>query len=296
MLPASGEEQVSWARPGLACRAAAIFQVLRPPHWLKNGFVLAPLIFSRSFHNPELLLAAVWATVAFCLASSTVYVWNDLWDASQDRRHTEKRHRPIADGRLSTAGAALLILLLLALLSLPLLRAPAAAPPLFWFVALNTAYTLALKQLPWVDITVLAAGFLLRVYAGAAAIHVTLSVWMLTATIALAFFLAALKRYSELMSHGDAARPALACYRPLHLRWAALAAGAAALGCYTLFIALVRTALLPTMLPVVFGVGRYYWLVMHRSGGGSPLLLIARDPLLLLATLGWAAGSVMALW
>jgi 4-hydroxybenzoate polyprenyltransferase len=296
MLPASGGNQVGLARPGLASRAAAIFQVLRPPHWLKNGFVFAPLIFSRSFHNPELLLAAVWAAVAFCLASSAVYVWNDLWDASEDRRHADKRYRPIADGRLSPAGAAVLILILLALLPVPLLRAPAAAPALLCFLALNAAYTLALKRLPWVDITVLAAGFLLRVQAGAAAIHVTLSVWMLTATIALAFFLAALKRYSELESHGDAARPALASYRPLHLRWAALAAGAAALGCYGLFIALVRKALLPTMVPVVFGVGRYYWLVTRRSGGGSTLLLIARDPWLLLATLVWAAGSVLALW
>ena len=277
-------------------RAAAILPVLRPSHWLKNGFVLAPLIFSRSFHNTESVLAAAWAAVAFCLASSAVYVFNDLRDAPQDRRHAAKQRRPIADGSLSPAGAAFLILFLLALLPLPLLCAPAAAPDVLWFLELNAGYTLALKQLPWVDIAVLAAGFLIRVHAGAAAIHVNLSVWMLTATITLAFFLASLKRYSELESHGDSARPTLAWYRPLHLRWAALVSGAAALACYALFIALARKALLPTMFPVVFGMARYYWLVTRQRGGDSPLLLIARDPYLLLATLAWAGGSVIALW
>jgi 4-hydroxybenzoate polyprenyltransferase len=276
--------------------AGAVVRLLRPPHWLKNGFVLAALIFSRSFHDGARVRAALWAAVAFSLAASAVYIFNDLWDAASDRRHPHKRHRPLAAGEVSVRLAVAALAVLCLLLAGAVLLAPAIAGHVAAYLALGAAYTLLLKHVPWLDLLALAAGFFLRVDAGAAAIGVRLSAWMLTATLALAFFLAALKRYSELASHGDGARPALAGYRASHLLRAVWASGAAALGCYALFVVVARHALAPTLAPVAFGMARYYWLVVHREGGDSPLWLIARDPWLLLAAAVWAAASIIGLW
>jgi 4-hydroxybenzoate polyprenyltransferase len=274
----------------------AVLRLLRPAHWLKNGFVLAALIFSRSFHDGARVRAAVWAAVVFSLAASAVYIFNDLWDTSADRRHPAKRHRPLAAGEVSVRRAVAALAALCVLLAGAVLLEPAIAGQVAAYLALGAAYTLLLKHVPWLDLLALAAGFFLRVDAGAAAIGVRLSAWMLTATLALAFFLAALKRYSELASHGGGARPALAGYRALDLRRAAWASGAAALGCYALFVVMARHALAPTLAPVAFGMARYYWLAVAREGGDSPLGLIARDPWLLLAGAVWAAASIIGLW
>ena len=276
--------------------ARAVARLLRPPHWLKNGFVLAALIFSRSFHDGTRVRAALWAAVAFSLAASAVYVFNDLWDAPSDRLHPHKRHRPLAAGEVSAGLAVAVLAALCLLLAGALLLAPAVAGHVAAYMALGAAYTLLLKHVPWLDLIVLAAGFFLRVDAGAAAIGVRLSAWMLSATLALAFFLAALKRYSELASYGDGARPALAGYSAAHLRLAVWASGAAALGCYALFVAVARHSLAPTLAPVAIGLARYYWLAVHGEGGDSPLWLIARDPWLLLAGAAWAAASIIGLW
>jgi len=276
--------------------AGAVVRLLRPPHWLKNGFVLAALIFSRSFHDGARVRAALWAAVAFSLAASAVYIFNDLWDAASDRRHPHKRHRPLAAGEISVRLAVVVLAVLCLLMAGAVLLVPAIAGHVAAYLALSAAYTLWLKHVPWLDIVALAAGFFLRVDAGAAAIDVRLSAWMLTATVALALFLAALKRYSELASHGDGARPALAGYRASHLRQAVWASGAAALGCYALFVVVARHALAPTLAPVALGMARYYWLVVHREGGDSPFRLIAHDPWLLLAAAVWVAASIIGLW
>jgi decaprenyl-phosphate phosphoribosyltransferase len=276
--------------------AGAVVRLLRPPHWLKNGFVLAALIFSRSFHDGARVRAALWAAVAFSLAASAVYIFNDLWDAASDRRHPHKRHRPLAAGEISVRLAVVVLAVLCLLLAGAVLLVPAIAGHVAAYLALGAAYTLWLKHVPWLDIVALAAGFFLRVDAGAAAIDVRLSAWMLTATVALALFLAALKRYSELASHGDGARPALAGYRASHLRRAVWVSGAAALGCYALFVVVARHALAPTLAPVALGMARYYWLVVHREGGDSPFRLIAHDPWLLLAAAVWVAASIIGLW
>lgn len=286
----------SAAAPSFRGRAAAVLLAMRPVHWLKNCFVLAPLLFSRSFHEPGSVEAALWAFLAFCFAASAVYVWNDLRDVSSDRLHALKRHRPLASGALDASWAWPLMALLGAAALAVVTHVPAAAPHLGAYVAINAAYSLGLKRIPWVDLAMLTSGFVLRVYAGAAAIDVELSGWMATATFTLALYLAAWKRHAELLHHGASVRPALAHYRPSQLRTVAMIAGLAALGCYVLFIALVRPMLWPTLVPVAAGLPRYGWLALRRGGGDSPFALIVRDPLLLLATFLWAGGTLAALW
>jgi 4-hydroxybenzoate polyprenyltransferase len=273
----------------------AVIRLLRPSHWVKNLFVLAALVFSRSYHDPARVGAALWAAVVFSLAASAVYVFNDLRDAAGDRRHVSKRLRPIASGEVSESAARRILLVLLAATALALVPLPAIARHVAAYVLLNIAYSLWLKRVPWLDLLTLTAGFSLRVDAGAAAVDVPLSSWMLSASLALAFFMATLKRYSELASHGDDARPVLSVYSAKHLRWAAWAGGAAAIGSYTLFVLFVRPFLVPTLAPVILGTVRYYWLVVHREGGDSPLTLILRDPWLMVTIVVWALSCLMGL-
>lgn len=284
------------AEPSFWSSLASLPQAMRPMHWLKNGFVLASLLYSRAFHDPGAVVAASWTFAAFCLLASACYLWNDYWDVAADRKHGGKRLRPLASGAMASrlvlpfAGA------LTVAAAVALLRAPGAIPYAAAYIFVNLLYSAGLKHFPWVDLLLLTSGYVLRVLAGAAAIHVQPTAWMLSATFALALYLASLKRYAELSLYGDSARAALAKYRPQSLRMTAYLAGALALGCYVAFTAWVRPVLLLTLPAVTAGLLRYGWLVLHRKGGDSPFLLIGRDPWLILVTASWLAGTMVALW
>ena len=205
---------------------AALIASLRPRQWVKNFFVLAPLVFSKHLVDPLFALRAGIAMLIFCALSGAVYAFNDVHDIDDDRRHPLKRYRPIAAGELSTRRALWLSGCLVALalggaaLMNPLLLAVAAA-----YVVNNLAYSLWLKKIAFVDVLLISVGFLLRVLGGAYAIHVPISVWLLACTGLLAAFLGFGKRAHELLSarrlERDAAatRPALRGYDPstLHL-------------------------------------------------------------------------------
>ena len=284
------------AEPSAWSSLTSLPRAMRPLHWLKNGFVLAPLLFSRSFHDAAAVAAAAWTLLAFCLLASACYLWNDYWDVAADRRHNDKRLRPLASGALGSRFALSFAALLAVLGALALLPVPEALPYAAAYIAVNLLYSTGLKHFPWLDLLLLTAGYLLRVLAGAAAIQVHPTAWMLSATFALALYMASLKRYAELSLHGASARAALTKYRPESLRTTAYLAGAAALGCYVTFTAWVRPVLLLTVPAVVAGVFRYGWLVLHRQGGDSPFLLIGRDPWLILLTASWLLGTILAFW
>ncbi len=165
-------------------RVEAFARLLRPRQWVKNGFVLAPLIFSGLVFDSRAVAAAALAFLLFCVAASAGYVINDMVDARADALHPVKsRTRPLASGALSMSDARIV----LAMLVVPLVAAFAwsveTAAVAAGYLALNIAYSLRLKRVPVVDIFVLAAGFVLRVYAGAAAIAVPVSSWTLITTL-----------------------------------------------------------------------------------------------------------------
>jgi len=200
----------------------AWWQIIRPRQWVKNLFVLAPLLFARKLFEQLLLVEALAATAIFCLLSSSVYMFNDVVDAESDRHHPQKRHRPVAAGvlpprRVLPAAAALAAL---GLLAAWLLR-PAFALAALAYLLLNLLYTLVLKRYAFVDVAVIAGGFVLRVVAGAEAIDVAISRWLVVCTFCLACLLGLGKRRHELSSGGGAGnngRRSLAGYRmqPLH--------------------------------------------------------------------------------
>jgi 4-hydroxybenzoate polyprenyltransferase len=285
------------AIPGVTTGPWPVVSLLRPRDWIKNGFVLAPLIFSSSFTQPGAVQSALVATVLFCLASSAAYVFNDLQDLEADRRHPEKRlKRPLASGRVSPRQAWLVLLGLWSAVLLAGLWSVPVAGVLAGYIALNVAYSLKLKHVPVVDLFTVAAGFGLRVLAGAVAIGVLPTSWMATTTLCLALYLAAVKRRDELVRSGDGARGVLSRYTvPLLDRFAERAAVAAVVF-YALFVITVRPQLGVTVPVVLFGIYRYSYIVDRAAGGESPTDALWRDLPLILTVLVWVALCAVRLW
>lgn len=295
---ASGAGWTERAVPAAPAGAAALLQLLRPRQWVKNAFVLAPLVFAAAFTAGPAVAAALAATALFCVASSATYVLNDLRDAPADRLHPTKRHsRPIAAGTVSPTQAKALAAALYATLALGALGLPpAAAAGLAAYVAINVAYTLRLKAVPVVDLFCIAAGFVLRVWVGAAAIGVPLSSWMATTTLCLALYLAAIKRRQELAGTAAATRAVLSQYTPALLDRYAQMAGMGAMVFYALFTMTVRPALGATVPVVLFGLFRYAYLVERYEVGESPTDVLWADGPLAATIAVWGGLSLYLLW
>jgi 4-hydroxybenzoate polyprenyltransferase len=179
----------------------AMIKVVRPTHWVKNMSLFAALIFTGTLFIPSYFITVVLAFFSFSFAASASYILNDVLDADRDRLHPIKKNRPVAAGVLPiqlalTEGLILVVFALMLAYELNYLFFVA----LLVYVVLQIAYSLFLKNLPVIDILVIASGFILRVYAGAFVINAHLSVWFLLCVISAALFLAAGKRRAELNS------------------------------------------------------------------------------------------------
>ena len=187
------ENKKFWLIPWYILRAS------RPVHWVKNLALFAPLIFTGDLYRIPLFSAVLWAFASFNLATSATYIFNDILDAPADRLHPIKKHRPIAAGVLplpiaitAAAGLALTSYLLAAKLN------PILAITILAYLTLQAIYSLGIKNFAIIDILVIAAGFVIRIYSGAFVINAHLSVWFLLCVISVALFLASGKRRAEL--------------------------------------------------------------------------------------------------
>jgi 4-hydroxybenzoate polyprenyltransferase len=190
-----------------------LFRLMRPKQWVKNIFVLAPLIFSGEFLRPESIKTSLLAFALFCVASSATYIVNDVHDIERDRRHPKKSlTRPLAAGKVSVMAALILLSVLLLMLIFGGLVLPKAVAVIAAYLALNAAYSFVLKHEPVIDIFTIAIGFVLRVLAGAVALEVPLSSWMFVTTLCLALYLASVKRKQELTQRGTEGREVLEKY------------------------------------------------------------------------------------
>jgi 4-hydroxybenzoate polyprenyltransferase len=189
----------------------AYWTALRPHQWIKNVLIFVPLAAAHGLYDRQRLLACLAAFAAFCMGASSGYLFNDLLDLPEDRRGAQTVSRPLASGAITAAGA---VALQLALLAAALVIAFRLDAGLLWILAayyfMMSAYTLALKRVVILDVLILAAGYSLRIAAGAAISHVVPSTWLIAFCGALFMSLALLKRYVELMTMkaaaGEAAR------------------------------------------------------------------------------------------
>ncbi|MGH7392106.1 MAG: decaprenyl-phosphate phosphoribosyltransferase [Candidatus Rokuibacteriota bacterium] len=285
---------------------AAVWLSLRPRQWVKNLFVFAALVFGQKLLTPA-IGPALAAFAIFCALSGAVYLLNDVADRDRDRLHPLKRRRPIASGRLP-AGVAVAVAVVLALAGV---LASAAidrrlAAVAVAYAALLVAYSLWLKHLVIVDVIVVAVGFVLRAVAGAVAIDVEISGWLLICTILIALFLALGKRRHEYLALGGEAarhRPILAEYSAGLLDQMIAVVTASTVTAYALYtmspetVAKFHTQLLPATLPfVLYGIFRYLYLLYRKQMGGNPSELFLNDPPLLINTLLWMAAVVVIIY
>ena len=276
--------------------AVALFTLLRPHQWIKNGFVAAPLLFTPAAVSVSSVATVAAGFASFCLLSSAAYVINDYIDREADRQHPEKRDRPLAAGKISTAQAAgVLAVLIVVGFSV----AATLGPPFLWFVAgyvaLNLAYSLKLRQVEILDVLIIAIGFVLRVYSGAVLIEVVPSAWILICTGLLGLFLALAKRRDDLERQlGTDHRASLKGYSKEFLDTAITVVLAALLVAYMIYttdsqvIARLGTSQIYLTTPfVVAGVLRYLQITLVEKRSGSPTRLLFQDQFLRLTILGW---------
>lgn len=283
-------------------------RLLRPHQWMKNGFVLAGLLFGHVWMDHELVLRALAATFAFCLLSSSVYIFNDLIDREQDRLHPQKRHRPLASGTLSVPFA---LGLLAACLSLSLYLVFCVVGQSHWvfltYLCVNIAYTLRLKHIVILDVFLISAGFMLRLLAGTLAIGIPPSQWLLLCGLMLTLFLGFAKRRAELNAlrtdEGGAKthRRVLEYYSPALLDQLITIAAACTVLSYSLYTVSNETAALHgghlwvTVPFVLYGMFRYLYLLHRRGGGGDAAEALLHDRHLILAVVGWLITTLTLL-
>jgi 4-hydroxybenzoate polyprenyltransferase len=289
----------------------AWIRALRPRQWPKNAVVLAAFFFAlgdpTQHVTPRMLARALAAAGLFCLASSAVYLLNDLHDRERDRLHPVKRRRPIASGALAPRDVVVVALALgaVALGGGAALSSGFAQAVAAYFV-MQAAYTLLLKQVPLVDVLVIAAGFVIRAVAGARAIGAGISAWLLLCAFLLALFLALCKRRGEKRlspAEETESRPALAGYGEKLLDQLIAIVAAATISCYAIYtlwpdtVAKFQTHGLVCTTPfVLFGLFRYLDLVYRHDLGDEPELVLLTDlPTLINLALYGAAVLVVLL-
>ena len=284
----------------------ALFVSLRPHQWLKNLVVLAALVFSKHLFEADAAAQAALAFAVFCALAGAVYLVNDLADLERDRLHPAKRTRPLASGELPPGLArAAAALLFVGALAASWTLGPAFVLCALAYPALGVAYSLALKHVVILDVLAVALGFVLRAVAGAVAIGVHFSPWLLVCTLLLALFLALAKRRHELVTLEDAAahRQILAEYSPYLLDQMIAVVTASCLTAYAFYtlapetVEKYRTERLALTIPfVIYGIFRYLYLVHHRGEGGSPGDVLLTDRPLLVAVALCAAAMVLIVY
>jgi len=285
----------------------ALLLTLRPEQWTKNLLVFAGVMFGGHLLDGTALVHAVGAFVAFCALSSTVYIFNDLADREADTQHPLKCMRPIAAGDLSpTVAIAAGVVLAGAALTGATVMSPQLGLVAAVYLALLLLYSAALKHLVIVDVLVIAGGFVLRAVAGAVAIDVPISHWLLICTTLLALFLALSKRRHELTLLGNGAighRRILEEYSPYLLDQMIAVVTASTLVAYTLYTtdaattSRLGTSRLGLTIPfVLYGIFRYLYLIHQKRGGGNPSTMLVTDRPLLACVALWALSVAVILY
>lgn len=282
----------------------ALLIEMRPRQWTKNLVIFVPLLFSLNLGKPGEALDALLAFVLFCMISGGVYIANDLRDLHRDRLHDGRSRRPLAAGQLSPRLATGVAGALVALgLAGSMLLDPWFGLIAFSYILLQVAYTFGLKHEVVLDVMTIAAGFVLRVTAGAVAVHVAVSPWLLTCALFLALFLGLAKRRQELLATPDDLdhRPVLVKYTAEFLDQAIGAITAATIAMYSIYTfqsqaGAERPYLMLTIPFVVYGLLRYLYLMHVRELGHSPEEVLLSDVPLIIDLGLWTAVVIAVLY
>src|SRR3954454_11827619 len=285
-------------------QAMALLVAMRAPEWIKNVLVFAGLLFSQKLDQGPQVVDATITFIAFCAISSAGYLVNDLRDAPLDRRHPEKRHRPIASGELSerVAGVAAVALAVIGIaISFAWVEAGVAGLVALYGV-ITVAYSLILKRLVIIDVMTIASLFILRVVAGAVAVEAHASEWLLLCTAMLALFLGFTKRRQEAMeemTETGTARPVLEHYSLPFLDQTVSMVTAGAIISYAIYAVnspLIGSKMLATGPSVLYGIFRYLYLIYDRRDTRSTAAILTEDPGMIFAGVSWIGIALIMLY
>ena len=283
-------------------------RLIRPKQWIKNLFVFAPLIFSKELFSASYRIEALKAFVGFCLIASSVYIINDILDAEADRAHPEKKNRPIASGAISPKGALGILALLGALGAFTL----SGMRPLYLIILglyflLNMGYSFKLKEVVLLDVFIIATGFMMRVLAGAFAIDVQLSSWIVLCTMFISLFLGFAKRRAEIVTMQEVGasseRKVLLAYRVDFIDQMLTISAAGTVICYALYTVAPRTLevfgtdrLIYTTVFVIYGVFRYLFLIHSSRSTENPTNAVTSDPTIIITGLLWIFSCILLIY
>ena len=285
-----------------------LFELIRPKQWIKNLFLFAPILFAGQLLNLGLLSKNIIAFVAFCGVSSCVYIINDIVDIESDRVHRKKRYRPLASGDITikTAVVFLVILLILTIL-LSLTLNLYFGITVFTYFVINILYSFKVKHIVILDVFFVSFGFMLRVAAGAAAISVPVSSWMILTTIFVSLFLAVSKRRAELsqieQEDIEKQRKVLDHYAIEFTEQMNTIAATGTIICYALYtvsskaISTFQTDKLIYTTPfVIYGIFRYLYLIHKKNLGESPTQIVTKDIPIIINTIIWFIASALIIY
>ncbi len=281
--------------------------LIRYHQYVKNLFIFLPLFFVGQFSNLDLLLNDIIAFVAFSFAASSVYILNDFLDIEEDKKHPRKKLRPLASGLVSKRSAFLIMglmfftaIIIIGMLSLK------ACFVLLAYVILNLGYCFYLKHIPIVDISIIATGFILRLFIGSIVTDVPLSNWIVIMTFLLALFLALAKRRDDVllfMKTGTKMRKVIDGYNIQFIDNSMTIMASVIIVSYILYTTSVKVMervqseyLYLTSLFVLLGVLRYLQISIVENNSGSPTKIMLKDKFIVLTLLGWALSFVFIIY
>jgi decaprenyl-phosphate phosphoribosyltransferase len=290
----------------LADRIKNFVVLARPQHYVKNLFIFTPLFFGGRLFDTVSFFNCLFAFISFCFISSSVYVFNDIRDIPYDRNHPIKKDRPLASGAVSVRAAyTYMVLLFLGCASfLPLFKYSTLLFFAFYFI-LNISYSLVLKNLPIIDITCIAVGFIVRVFIGMEEAGVGLSNWMILMTFLLALFLALAKRRDDLLLGGttDSVRKSRDGYNLEFVSAGMIIMASVTIVCYILFtsakdvIERYKTEYLYlTSFWVILGILRYLQIAFVEQKAGSPVRIFLSDRFIQVVLLAWIVSYLYIIY
>ncbi|SFV61185.1 UbiA prenyltransferase family protein [hydrothermal vent metagenome] len=275
-----------------------IIQLMRPHQYIKNIFILLPLFFALKITDTQLLIDSIIAFVAFSLTASAVYILNDYHDIDEDRKHPTKRDRPLASGDISKQNGIWIMVVLLGIgfLIMSLLSLKATTI-LAIYLVMNILYTFWLKHIAILDVTIIAIGFVLRLFIGSFVTNIELSMWIVIMTFLLALFMALAKRRDDMLIYLDTGKKMRKVIDGYNLQFLDTAMSIMASVVIVAYIIYTSSAdvlarvnshyLYLTSIFVTIGIMRYLQITFVLQDSGSPTKIVLRDRFMQFTIIGW---------
>jgi len=267
----------------------------RPFQWVKNVIIFIPLIFAKKLFELDAFVLSSIAFVSFILASSIIYIFNDICDLEKDKKHPIKKNRPLANNSLKKKDAYLLIILLLGLLLLVLLKSNISILGIIIiFFLLNFFYSLYFKNVVIIDLIIVSLSYVLRVIAGSIVINVALSAWLLICVFSTSLFLISFKRLAEIKISSFKSRPILKKYNNEILLKIIDVSAICSIIFYSLYTVFVNPNLIYTIPLIFLGFFRYYYLYYTaKTFEESPVKIIFSDILIIILLIAWLVAVLI---